>query len=507
MSSGDPFEPTFVIRPRIGRKAPPTRDQVPTFRGQLLRAIQRHGGWRSRGGPAGRRRGSIAVREPHARSRRCVVKARYVSMSARGIKAARLHLGYLERDGVERDGSPGRLYGADEEFAADAFRTRLENEQRQFRFIVSPEDGDSLDLKEFARQFMKQVERDTGRPLIWAAVNHYNTANPHVHIVIRGLDRDGDDVRIDRQYISHGMRWRAQEILTQELGLQSDFELEQRCNADIERHGFTPIDRMLARYVRDDGRLEVGQLADALQPERAACLARLEVLAQLKLARKLDAGAWWLEEGWETRLIESEERAEAIERAVKAIPSSRGRCHLLAAGSVFARFEGVVKAIGLHDEQTGEMYMVVEGKGGVGYYVPVRPEVAEALRIGEKLAVGSAVESWVKASDQRIARFARDNGGVYDSTRHQVALEAVQRRSPGQAGPTPAQLVGANTRRLQRLERYGLAQHLGAGRWHVPVDLVAQLQAREMSHPRHRIEIVRLGPERTPARKGPEISR
>jgi type IV secretory pathway VirD2 relaxase len=428
-------------------------------------------------------------------------------MTARGYKAARLHLGYLERDGVERDGSPGRLYGADEGFAADGFRARLENEQRQFRFIVSPEDGDSLDLKEFARRFMKQVERDTGRRLIWAGVNHYNTANPHVHIVIRGVDRDGDDVRIDRQYISHGMRWRAQEILTQELGLQSDFELEQRRSADIERHGFTPIDRMLARYVTDDGRLEVGQIADASQPERAACLARLEVLAQLKLARKLAAGVWWLEEGWETRLMEIEERAEAIERVVRAIPSSRGRCQVLAAGSVFARFEGVVKAIGLRDEQTGEMYMVVEGQGSVGYYVPIRLELAEGLQVGEKLAVGSAVESWVKASDQRIARFARDHGGVYDPARHQAALDTAQRRSSGQAGPTPAQLVGANTRRLQRLERYGLAQRLDAGRWRVPSDLLAQLQARETSHPRHRIEIVRPGPERSPRRKGPEVSR
>ena len=180
---------------------------------------------------------------------------------------------------------------------------------------------------------------------------------------------------------------------------------------------------------------------------------------------------------------------------------------MLAAGSAFARFEGVVKAIGLHDEQTGEMYMVVEGKGGVGYYIPVRQEVAEGLQVGEKLAVGSAVESWLKASDQRIARFAQDNGGVYDPARHQAALETVWRRGPGQAGPTPAQLVAANARRLQRLARYGLAQRLDADRWRVPSDLLAQLQARETSHPRHRIDIVRPGPERSPRRKGPEVSR
>jgi hypothetical protein len=34
-------------------------------------------------------------------------------------------LAYLERDGVERDGSPGRLYGPHEEFNAEAFRAPL----------------------------------------------------------------------------------------------------------------------------------------------------------------------------------------------------------------------------------------------------------------------------------------------------------------------------------------------------------------------------------------------
>ena len=41
-----------------------------------------------------------------------------------GRKLAARHLAYLERDGVERDGSPGRLYGADEKFSAEEFRER-----------------------------------------------------------------------------------------------------------------------------------------------------------------------------------------------------------------------------------------------------------------------------------------------------------------------------------------------------------------------------------------------
>src|SRR6185295_5891281 len=53
------------------------------------------------------------VRLPSGLARRCVVKVRYVSLTSGGAKAARAHLAYIERDGVERDGSQGRMFDAD----------------------------------------------------------------------------------------------------------------------------------------------------------------------------------------------------------------------------------------------------------------------------------------------------------------------------------------------------------------------------------------------------------
>jgi len=143
------------FRPRIGRRRRGDRDRSQLFVAQMRRAIQNYGGGRRTSSAARSKRGQIAVRAPHAQSRRCVIKARYVRLNANGMKAARLHLAYLERDGVERDGAPGRLYGADDAFTAEAFRAPLDGEKRQFRFIVSPEDGHRLDLKEFAREFVR----------------------------------------------------------------------------------------------------------------------------------------------------------------------------------------------------------------------------------------------------------------------------------------------------------------------------------------------------------------
>jgi len=234
-----------AFRPVMGRGRKPDHERVPSLRALIQRAIQGQSGVHNGPRHTKPRRGLVAVRGPHALSRRCVIKARYVSLARNGQKAATLHLTYLERDGVERDGSPGRLYGADETFTAENVKAPQPGEPRQFRFIVSPEDGDRMDLTDFARRFMSQVEKDTGRRLIWAAVNHYNTDNPHVHVVIRGLDRDGDEVRIDGRYISQEMRWRAQEILTRELGRRHELEIARERSIEITRERPTSIDRMI----------------------------------------------------------------------------------------------------------------------------------------------------------------------------------------------------------------------------------------------------------------------
>src|SRR5204862_5358410 len=141
----------------------------------------------------------------------------------------------------------GRLYGADEKFSAEDFRERIPEEKRQFRFIVSPQDGAHLDLTELARQLMRQVERDTGRRLIWAAVNHHDTDNPHVHIVVRGVDRRGAEVRMERAYIAERMRWQAQHLVTRELGQRTDLDIVRQQNREVVQERFTTLDRRLAQ--------------------------------------------------------------------------------------------------------------------------------------------------------------------------------------------------------------------------------------------------------------------
>src|SRR5258708_38806067 len=90
---------------------------------------------------------------------------------------------------------------------------------------------------------MATLERDIGRKVEWAPVNHFDPSHPHVHIVVRGVDRDGRELRIDRGYISGGMRWRAQELATEELGPRPERDVRRAQEREVTQQRFTTLDR------------------------------------------------------------------------------------------------------------------------------------------------------------------------------------------------------------------------------------------------------------------------
>jgi type IV secretory pathway VirD2 relaxase len=102
-------------------------------------------------------------------------------------------------------------------------------------------------MPSYVRRFMAQVEKDVGRRLDWAAVNHHDTDNPHAHIVVRGVDGDGLPVRFDREYIANGMRARAQELATLDLGPRTQLDLQRARSREVLQDRFTSLDRDIGR--------------------------------------------------------------------------------------------------------------------------------------------------------------------------------------------------------------------------------------------------------------------
>ncbi len=185
------------------------------------------------------------------------MKARVVKLNpqrgaARGrqfvsAKAVDAHLRYLERDGVTKDGAKGQVYSAERDVEnGRAFLERGRDDRHQFRFIVSSEDGAELsDPRETTRVLMQQMEADLGTKLDWIAVDHHNTGHPHSHILLRGVTDDGKTLNIAGDYIAYGIREPASEIVTRELGRQTELDVKKQLEREVDADRFTRLDRML----------------------------------------------------------------------------------------------------------------------------------------------------------------------------------------------------------------------------------------------------------------------
>ena len=489
-----------TFRPRIGGRGGQVAFQpAPRFcQSVLIRAHRRFvrvaGFASARPRRKGGTRGVDDVLRPRAGARRCVVKALIVKTGPRGAKAARLHLAYIERDGVERDGAEGRLYGAGEVVDRASVADVIPGERHQFRFIVSPEDD--IDLTTFTRDLMARVEDDLGVRLRWGAVNHYNTDNPHAHVVVRGVDQAGREVWIDRAYITERMRWQAQHLLTEELGPRPQHEIERQLDREVGQERLTSIDRKLAATLAPDQTTDVARLAaNRSDADRRRLVGRLQKLEALQLATRTRAGSWSLSPEWQAALRELGERGDIIKRIHRAMAADGdpARYEMVDASMDRPPIEGVVRRKGLHDELRGDAYVVVETPRGKAAYVRLDAASAEDLVEGSVARITVEPQRWSKPIDRVLGRVARESGGLYDAKAH---LETLSRRPIVIAGRTvpAAEVVAANVRRLTRLERYQLVSRTGEGRWRVPADLLSSLEARDASHPRRLVRAQSLAP-------------
>jgi len=407
--------------------------------------------------------------------RRVVVKARIVRLKL-GSKGADAHLRYLQRDGTDREGERGRLYGREID-AADGkeFVERGREDRHQFRFIVAPEDGDRLsDLRGFTRDLLRQMEEDLGTRLDWVAVDHFNTGHPHSHVVIRGKDESGKDLIIAQDYITDGVRLRAQELATLELGPETDLELRSKLTAEISAERFTRVDRAMIAEASEgvlDLRPEAGQVRADF--DRTLRIGRLQTLARYGLAKEAEPGVWSLSEKLEPTLRELGERGDIV-KAINRALTARGQERSLESYSLHGE-EPAAPIIGrvidkrLTDELGERLGLVLDGVDGRVHHVALgAPAMATAA---EEATIGSIVEiapapTGPRPADRNIARIAGDSG-VYRPSEHRAMAEAANLRVPG--GDYRA-YVESHVRRLEALRRAGIVERVYVDHWRIPAD-------------------------------------
>ncbi|MEE9433722.1 MAG: DUF3363 domain-containing protein [Sphingorhabdus sp.] len=496
-------EDRFRVRTGKARRSSAGSRHPQKFVSEILRAANRSGrvGGLTRsarsGSNFGRGRAAALGMNRHAAARRVIIKTRIVRNGNAPPGALSQHISYLERDGVTRDGQDAALFDAGGDDAdRDGFAERCEEDRHHFRFMVSPEDAAEMeDLRGFTRELMADMERDLDTRLDWQAVDHWNTDNPHIHILVRGRDDIGNDLIISKDYISHGMRGRAEERVSLELGPRSEREINADLKAQVTAERWTKLDQVLQREANDgDGivnlRTSHGNRGDNFH---RSLIGRAQHLEKMELAFPRSSGRWSLHPNMETTLRDLGIRGDIVKTMHRAMKEG-GRRPNVSSFSIGERVAdkpvlGKFIARGLHDELTGEAYAIVDGVDGKNHYLRFGD-----ISVTSDAGPGAIVESrqWTDArgrtsqalavrSDFDLEAQIKAGGATW------IDRQLLANKADGLGGGFGNKVRDAMEKRIDHLAGEGLAKRQGR-RVTFARNLIATLRNREFKNIAARIE-------------------
>jgi type IV secretory pathway VirD2 relaxase len=490
----------FRIRPGRIKHGNKGARQPKSFVGEVMRAARKagltgrkfgHGAGLKGHSTFGRGRSSSLYFSSRSTARRVVVKARVVRHTGKRFTAAPLarHITYLKRDGVTRDGQDARLFDASSDDAkAKEFAERCEEDRHHFRFIISPEDAAEMeDLKGFTRDLMRDMEHDLGTTLDWVAVDHWNTDNPHIHVLVRGRADDGEDLVISRDYISRGLRQRASARVTLELGPRTEQEIRSSLVKEVEAERWTSLDHGLLQIADDHaGVIDLRLEGKGMRDYRQLLMGRAVKLERLGFAEPLGPAQWTLKPGLEPALRELGIRGDIIKTMHRAMTEGGRETGL--AGFTLHDDEpaepilGRLVERGLQDELKGTAYAIIAGVDGRTHHL----QFADLDMTGDA-APGAIVETRAYEDQkgvQRLSLAVRSDFSIEDQvSAHGVTWldrQLLTREPALSHGGFGAEVREAMDKRVDRLVEMGLARRPGASISFSP-DLLNTLRKSELA--------------------------
>jgi len=493
----------FRVRP--GRIRSTGAGKPKSFINQVLRAAKKAGHTAPQSGPGkptglghstfGRGRLAFSRNRLFTTTRRVVVKARVARHQGRAFRSAPIsaHVAYLKREGVTRDGEKARMFDAESDRADDAaFGDRSKDDRHHFRFIISPEDAAEMtDLKAFTRDLARQMEADLGTKLDWVAVDHWNTDNPHVHLLVRGVDDAGQDLVISRDYISRGLRSRAEELVSIELGPKPEHEIRSALEREVGAGRWTRLDTAIRMAADETGYIDLRpNQSGSSDPEiRRLMVGRMQQLEKMGLAAPAGPGEWMVGLEAERSLRDLGMRGDIIKTMHRAFTEKgfdRGiGDYVIDIGAAASPIIGRLVDKGLHDELTGESYAVIDGTDGRAHHVRFRG--IEAFEHSPPISGIVEVRRFGGADDQRPTVVLANRSDI-DLARQVTAPGAtwldhrlVERQPmPLSMGGFGREVRDAMTARAEHLADKGFARRQGQ-RIILQRDLLDTLRRRELS--------------------------
>ena len=500
----------FDVRPGIIR-APNGAKRVEGFFKRVGYHAKRSG--RSSRASARYSRGYYQSPSKVAWSRRVMVKVSIVKMAGKGFGAQRAHLKYIERDGVGEDHERGILYSDREQtlsgnweidreidesdrdsleqdrelFTPADFLARSKDDRHQFRLIISPEDSHNMtDLKRFSCDLVRQMEKELGTKLDWVAANHYDTAQPHIHMVIRGKRDNGRDLVMPPDYITHGIRSQAQELVTMELGPINEFELQQRRWDGIYKERLTFLDRKILS-LSENHEIDLTTEKARLTVDRHLLRDRLSRLTDMGLAVPLGKGRWRLDPEMSSTLKRMGERGDIIKQLSKSL-RKKELLRLVDSRSVYDPADREAQTLtgriidkGTHGDLHQKGYVVIDSLDGRAVHVDIGSnEKLAGLKSGMIISVEP--HAWEpKPSDRTIETVARQNDSLYGYKAHNRVDRSVR-----------IKYVEAHIRRLLALERANIVKRMETGEFRIPEDYLERCAAHEFEKAKRQGSEIRI---------------
>ena len=364
------------IRLRPSRSKPKTQ-KIPRVWGTGFRSLMRL--VQMQGKRAGRR-----GRPARAYSQRVAVRVLYSKNKNPGQWKA--HGRYIERESANLQKEGFGSGGEGVAIASTLDGWQKAQDEHFFKVILSPEFGDRMDLKQHTQDTLRAMERDLGTPLEWVAAVHRNTDNPHVHVAIRGRDAQGQTLRLPKDYIKQGMRNRAQDTATAQIGYRQEQDVLAAQIREVEQIRYTGLDRKLAKRA-EEGPLMVDPNNPMLKGLRLATELhlqnRLRTLARLGLATHHPDGSWELRSDHQTVLRALQKTGDRQKiMAQHGVLASDPRLPIeVLERKELRRAEGRILAHG-EEEWSGRPYLLLENIEGKIQFFYHNTEIQEARRQG-----------------------------------------------------------------------------------------------------------------------------
>ncbi len=395
-------ERQFRLRPRKPRTGR-TRG-APMIWATAFKAVMRYGRMHGKA-RAGKRSSGASRPTSHRFHQRSAVRVTYSRNTVKG--QWRAHGRYIARESATREKAPGGSgfdgHNESVDVVARLDSWQRDGDERMWKFIVSPEFGDRIDLQRLTRELIHRVENNLGESeLEWTAVAHYNTEHPHVHVALRGVNRQGVPVRFRREFIKQEIREIAGNLCTQQLGYRTEMDAEAAERREVNQCRFTSLDRAIGRSAGSAPALDdppdffrvISTEHGARRPHPRHIVERLMALQRMGLAEAAGSGSWHVRQDYES-VLRSMQRVTDRQKMLAAHGVVVSDERLPVTQLDWRDITTVEGRVLVHGEEedgrgAGRSYLMLEGTDASVHHIYYTPEMEE-LRDRGGLRVNSFI--------------------------------------------------------------------------------------------------------------------